>query len=118
MKVYISGPISGNAPNTNKEERKERFNRCEAWINEHRSEWKVVNPLKVQACADHACGGDHDGHTWQCWLRYDIIAMLECDAIVILPGWQWSEGSKLEQKIAQALHMKVYMANKDGVVVI
>lgn len=116
MLVYISGPISGHAPNTTREERKERFNKCERWINDHLPEWKVVNPLKVGACVDGACG-DFDGHSWECWLRFDLKAMLDCDAIVLLPSWEDSAGALLEKQVAQSIGMAMYYADDDGRIV-
>lgn len=118
--IYISGPISGDAPNTTRAIRKERFNKCERWINEHLPEWRVVNPLNVGAC-DGGCVDDvtrdFDGHTWECWLRFDLKAMLDCSGIVMLPFWQASEGAKLEYQVARSIGMLVYHANDDGRIV-
>ena len=34
--------------------------------------------------------------------------MRHCDAVVCVPGWQWSEGASQEVRIARTLGMPVY----------
>ena len=41
-------------------------------------------------------------------MRADISALLECDTIVLLPGWPKSRGARLELTIAMELGMDVY----------
>lgn len=112
-KAYISGPINSPVPGLTHEEAKERFHRCERWINEYLPEWKVVNPLKVGACTDESCG-EFDGHTWDCWLRYDLIAMLGCNTIVFLPDWMSSAGATLEAHVARHILLEPFYADGDG----
>lgn len=50
----------------------------------------------------------HDGDTsqhWTCYLRRDLRALLDCDEIVLLPGWEKSRGACLEVAVAEALMM-------------
>ena len=50
----------------------------------------------------------HDGDTTQHWthyLRRDLHALLDCDALVLLPGWEKSRGATLEAAIAESLEM-------------
>lgn len=125
VKAYISGPISAEIPHTTREERKNRFHLCEDWITKFRPEWEPVNPLKVQACPDFSCGGpaasqmqgvETTDHSWECWMRYDLKALLECNAIVLLPGWDESPGAHMECNIARWLGMRPYFATIDGVI--
>lgn len=123
MKVYISGPIATPIAGTGREERRARFWRCHKWINNHRAEWSVVNPLEVDACVDTddircELGPYNTTHTWACYLRHDLKAMLECDGIVLLPGWDLSAGALLEQMVAKELGFTVYIADSSGRIVI
>lgn len=123
MKVYISGPISANVEGT-AEQRKERFMLCEQWILLHKP-WQPINPLKVQACVDHSCGGAANNliqgvddanpeHSWECLMRHDLKALLDCRGIVLLPGWEHSPGATMEADIARALGMTPYFADHTG----
>lgn len=108
MKVYISGPIAG-LPELSRAEKLLRFARAEVILRGMGHE--PFNPVVVEACPDGSCQvvKEHwpDGtfkHSWDCWLRYDLIFMLEnCDALAVLPGWETSMGAKLERHIAEAL---------------
>ena len=100
MKTYISGPITAEVPGTTREGRKQLFYEAAAQLTD------PVNPLNVGACPLADCG-PNDGHTWQCWLKYDLLAMLECDAILLLPHWELSPGARLEFFVATQVGMKV-----------
>lgn len=125
-KVYISGPISAEIPGVPRKERKQRFYACEDWILANRRDWTPVNPLRVEACADMSCGGaaatqmtgvqvdNVKDHSWECWMRYDLKALLECDAIVLLPHWDRSPGANVELSIAKWVGMRVHFANSRG----
>lgn len=120
MKIYISGPIDTEVPNADREERKARFDRCEKWILENKPQYIPVNPLKVAACVDVDAVKCELGlenintHTWECWLRYDLLEMLKCEAIVLLPHWKTSRGAVLEADIAKRLSFIPYFADENG----
>jgi hypothetical protein len=48
---------------------------------------------------------------WQFQLRKDLAQLVKCDAMVLLPDWQKSDGSKLELFIALKLGLKIYDHN-------
>lgn len=44
---------------------------------------------------------------WDYYMRKSIRKLLQCDAILMLPGWEDSRGAQLEKHIAEALGMVV-----------
>lgn len=108
MKIYISGPIDSKVKGETRESNKARFNQCEEWVLENRTAWEPVNPLKVgPSCGEDACG-ELDGHLWECWLKGDIHALLDCQAILLLPHYEVSRGAMLELYIARHVNMFIY----------
>lgn len=105
MKTYISGPLAG-LPEVSREEKVARFKRAAEVLQGMGLESLDPNDLTAD-CGVEACG-DTNGHTWACWLRYDLLGMLqECDSIALLPGWMTSKGASLELHIAMKLDWKV-----------
>ena len=88
MTTYIAGPMSG-IPEFN-------YPLFAAVAKELRANGvDVVSPHEL-----------HNGDTSQpytYYLRRDLKALLECDDMVLLPGWRNSKGAKLEARIAVAL---------------
>ena len=54
-----------------------------------------------------------DGWSWEEYLRYDLRMLLDCDAIVMLPGWTKSPGARLEHHVASKLGFKVVYWDKE-----
>ncbi|WP_312491924.1 DUF4406 domain-containing protein [Pseudomonas cremoris] len=52
-----------------------------------------------------------DGGTWNDCMRRDIAALMDCDALATLPGWEHSKGARLEVLIADRLGMTVVNAH-------
>lgn len=46
-------------------------------------------------------------HAWEWYLRRDIVALMECDGIVVLPGWEASKGARVETDLGGVLGMSV-----------
>lgn len=93
-RIYISGPITGkpdlNFPLFNAEAARLRA-----------LGYEVVSP--VELCPDPAA-------TWHDCMKADIKALLDCDSIVMLEGWEDSQGAHLELHIAHRVGIKVRMA--------
>lgn len=93
-RIYISGPITGkpdlNFPLFNAEAARLRA-----------LGYEVVNP--VELCPDPAA-------TWHECMKRDLKALLDCDSIVMLEGWEDSQGAHLELHIAHRVGIKVRMA--------
>lgn len=90
MRVYLSGPISGLDPVKSRA----LFDAAERELlaNGH----TVVNPWRLD---------DESGPlpSWADYMKRDIPILLGCDGIMMLDGWQQSEGAKLEYHIARSL---------------
>lgn len=110
MRVYISGAISGRPL----EEARFEFQNAQhrLWGAGH----EAVNPFYVSphhSCACPRARGDDgagSGHEWACYLRGDLAALLGCDAILMLPGWEASHSARLELTVAAAVGLKVMWA--------
>ena len=89
-KVYLSGQIS-NIP---KKEAERNFNKAEKHFTN--LNYTVVNPMKI---------GDYQ-KTWEQNMAIDIIELLNCDCIHMLPGWEKSTGATLENEIAKIKGLK------------
>lgn len=93
MKVYVAGPMTGY-PEFNYPAFAEASARLRALG------YVVVSPHEINP---PELGFDHP---WGWYMRRDIVALLDVDAVVVLPGWETSKGAKLETDIAAALGME------------
>ena len=94
--VYVSGPMTG-LPDLNRP----KFN-SEADLLRAQG-FTVVNPAESVL---------PESATWKEHMREDIRAMLDCDRIHMLPGWERSRGAVLELTIAHALGFTVTNAKR------
>lgn len=92
MRVYISGPMTGmpelNFPAFHEAAKRWRDGGAE-----------VVSPAELNP--------DPNAEWLDC-MRCDIRALVDCDAIFMLHGWENSKGANVEKYIAEALKMDVY----------
>lgn len=127
MRVYIAGPIAGR-PDGNRAE----FERAAAALY-----WAGHEPVNPQA-VDHSHEGECTGaevprpagepaerregvaHRYGCYMRADLRALMECDAIAFLPGWRESRGARVEEAVSAILGMQeihlheIYGARSNG----
>lgn len=90
-RIYLSGPMSG-LPELN-------FPAFHAAAAQLRAlEFDVVNPAEISV----ATGAD-----WNACMRADIAALVGCDTIALLPGWERSQGAHLELHIAHRVGLHV-----------
>lgn len=100
--IYISGGIT-NVPNF-----KIRFAAAQTTLEDHG--YSVVNPVNVHPKICPCLGFSH---TWECYMRYDLIAMLEhCDKVATLDRWELSRGANVELLLAKSLGFKVASVNQ------
>ena len=89
MRIYVAGPMTGY-PDLNFPAFHAETARLRALGHE------VINPAEINP--DHTM-------PWAECMRRDIAALVTCDTIVLLRGWQQSRGATLEQHIAERLSM-------------
>lgn len=90
-RVYIAGPMTGlpgyNFP---------AFRRVAMLLRE--AGYDAVSPVELN-------NEEADGptNTWQACMRVDIGALVTCDLVALLPGWENSRGASLEHYIANCV---------------
>ena len=109
MKVYIAGPIAGHH-----DLNRQAFADAAAYFRGRGDE--VVDPHEVAPhhhdgpCPERGYfpGHHESGHTSSCcFMRTDMAAMLTCDAIYLLRGWEHSRGARDEFNAAAAAGLRI-----------
>lgn len=99
-RVFLSGPITG-MPNLNRE----------AFLEEQARLWvegcDVFSPLSVPRLTEEQVVYLSEERQWVYYMKQCIKALLACESVRFLPGWQNSRGACLEHKIAVALGMEI-----------
>lgn len=103
-KLYISGPMTDYPGNNHA-----LFFATELILN-RASDLEIVNPAALDEKEDV------DDYSWSDFLKRDLKALLDCTHIVMLPGWDDSEGARLEHYVAWKLGLEIeYITfSKDG----
>lgn len=89
--IYVAGPMTG-LPDFNYP----AFNAAAATLRAQGH--TVLNPAENPV---PPCG------TWQGYMRLALAQLVQCECIVLLPGWAESKGALIERKLAQVLGMDV-----------
>jgi hypothetical protein len=93
MRIYISGKITGLPFD-------EAFKMFENAENELKFRgYEVVNPMKLN---------HNHNKSWESYMREDLIAMMKCDAIYLLPNYHESKGALIEKQLAETLKFVIY----------
>lgn len=90
MTVYISGPMTG-LPEYNYP----AFAAAKAYL--QGLGFYVLSPHEAPAC-----------DSWAAYMKHDLKLLLECEAIVLLPGWKTSRGALLEKMVADNLGIEAW----------
>jgi hypothetical protein len=105
VKIYVSGPIAGR-PEANRPMFEEYAHLVRM------AGGDPVLPHDISPEHSGACPTDPlrgaDGHSWSCHLRADIVQMLGCDGVVMMPGWERSHGARQEHNTAAACGMPIH----------
>jgi nucleoside 2-deoxyribosyltransferase len=101
QKLYLAGPMRGvksyNFPAFNytakhlREKGYEVWNPAERDVNEDGFDPDVSKPRSIKEYMEH-----------------DLAAICRCDAVVVLDGWELSQGASLEVYVAQTLNIPIY----------
>lgn len=95
-RIYLSGPMSG-LPELN-------FPAFHAEAARLRTlGFEVVNPADLNP---------EPNTGWHECMRNDLKALLDCDALALLDGWQQSTGAHLEMHVAHRVGMEIVIAKE------
>lgn len=98
MLYYLGGPMTG-LPEYN-------FPAFESAAKELREMgYEVVSAHEVDYDEDEATRGSKP---YIDYVKGDLVAMLDCDAAIFLPGYRKSRGCKIEINVARMLGMQIY----------
>lgn len=107
MRVYIAGPIAGY-PDANRAAFAAAAQRLRQAGHEPLNPHDIPPFAHPGDCPPGVPGSDSEHHTAPCHLRADLVGMLGCDAITLLPGWVHSSGAFLEFSVARATGLRIY----------
>jgi len=99
--LYIAGPMTGC-----EDMNWDMFAECEKAIKE--KGYEAVNPHKINFKDKEDMANQHRFYTPEYYLRRDIRFLIDCDGLILLPGWFESDGTSSELFIARRLKMPVY----------
>ncbi len=100
MRVYLSGPMTGH-PESNFP----AFHAAAAALRAKGLE--VVNPAEI-----NVKGAENAADSYMACLRADLRAMMDCEAIALLAGWEKSNGANLELHVAHRVGMDVLFVDQ------
>ena len=95
MRVYISGPISGDE--------RYRLHFGAAAYRLRRAGYEPASPAEIGAPVA-ARDGDSD---WLGWMRTCMRLLATCDGVALLPGWRDSRGAMAEADWAESVGLPV-----------
>ena len=98
MKFYIAGPIT-----IDPEHWREHFADAEEWLHKAYPNAEVVNPLTLEEQPECIEARERIGdgkELWKWMLRRDIRELMTCTHILMLKGWEKSDGARLELRTA------------------
>ena len=100
--IYVAGPMTG-LPRHNFSAFDEAAERLRL------AGWSVYGPVEI----GWLCGvvtsdeNEPDAETYRRLVRAEMAALVQCDAIYLLKGWESSKGTRLELEVALALGLDV-----------
>lgn len=92
MTIYISLPITGQ----DDKKVREKADLVKAALS--RAGHKVINPFEVPA---------GENPVYKDYICCDLRALLDCDAIYLCEGWQFSQGCQLEAEAARIYKLQI-----------
>jgi len=115
--AYLGGPMRGyeeyNSP---------IFRRVADWLRSKK--WNIYSPAERDECDPVAAEDIRQRQLTGNWdevfdlayyMEYDLAAVSKMDAMICIPGWEQSQGARLEAIVATELGKPVFeVVNKDG----
>jgi nucleoside 2-deoxyribosyltransferase len=98
MTIYIAGPMKGYPDNNYP-----AFDRARDWLIENGH--VVVSPADVTRQLRETLGEEP---TISQIAKADIFALLQCDTLFMLNGWEHSLGARTEHAIANWMRLAIY----------
>ena len=107
MKIYISGPITGY----DLDERRQTFDKARKEIEKWVERWNKLSHSHTEVAIFPPPHAYKEGMTYAQIMRYDIEQLLTCDMICFMKGWRESKGCNVEEQVARACGIKVFLDN-------
>jgi hypothetical protein len=114
-KIYLSGPITSIGVKV----AHRRFTYAEKCLEaaERRwrrhigkpegHDWRIVNPMRENPYKE--------GRRWVTCMMLDLLLLLKCDSVMMLPGWERSRGARIERRMARLLGKKIFFFHPECV---
>lgn len=102
MKVYLAGPMSGHADNNFP-----AFADAAAALRSAGHD--VVSPHEINLAQGFNPQHIPTEAQYKALLRADVRALIDCDAVAMLPGWQHSMGAQFERNVAHQCGLRVLL---------
>lgn len=120
MRLYIAGPISAD-PSRTVAEKVASFRDVSGWLMD--KGYETVPAIDVPpecglsreectALTERPGRVGQGDHSWECYMKYDLRAMLLCDGVALLPKWLLSPGARIEVNTAIAVGLPVQGATE------
>ena len=104
LPVYISGPITSRVKLG--EDWKAPFKEAEEAL--RRLGFREIhNPVDIALGVDAMCSALGREPVYADYMKADLELLLQCSTILMLKGWENSNGAKIEYQIAEAIGMEV-----------
>ena len=113
-RIYIAGPMRGY-----KDFNYSAFiiaDNCFRKYPELRNAWEVVNPVEIGEGFGSASEIAASPETLKRLMEFELAAVKSCDAILLLDGWEKSEGARAELRVALDNNLEIY-TQESGVLI-
>jgi hypothetical protein len=109
LKVYLSGPITGDPLAVDK------FKMAQVYVAKAFPEAQIFNPIDIPSPKFIQEDWENsDRAIWSYYMHEAIRMMMNCDTIVMLEGWSASKGAVIELDLAIKLNMNIYYIDMEA----
>jgi nucleoside 2-deoxyribosyltransferase len=100
LKIYLAGPMTG-LPNNNKS----RFRTAKSILEHFYPQHEFINPHDLEVNLSQPDGTAEE--IYRQVLPGDVATICECGAILVLPGFEQSRGTALEQHLTELIGIPI-----------